>query len=217
MILLTTSRRYPLFSILIAYTLPLILHTFFHQTALALTGINKVALGSFFYASALYSITSLVLLSFLFSHHAMTLSPNAAPMWLWATPSTLDAYLAHCYHARPSNQCLKLYFHAPTSIRFLLCFLTLSATCTALSALYSAPSSAASILQLCWYLGLCKTCQNTFFTPSHPTAQPSNLSSVPLSQEAVPKPTSPRNTLRTPLCHQPKILQSVLSRFARAL
>ena len=200
MTLLTTSRRYPLFSILTAYTLPLILHSFFHQTALALTGINKVALGSFFYASALYSMTSLVLLSFLFSLHAMSLSPNAAPVWLWATPSTLDAYLVHCHHTHPSNPHFTLYYRAPTPIRFLLCFLTLSATCTALSALYSAPASAASILQLCWYLGICKTCQHVFFNPPHLASQPPNLSSAAFS-EVINSPTflSPEHTPHTPV------------------
>lgn len=184
MTLLATARRRPLLSVLVAYTIPLILHTFFHQTALALTGINGGSLGNFFYASALYSITSLFLLSFLFSLHAMSLSPNAEPKWLWATPSTLDAYLVHCHHSPSSNLNLGLYHRAPTPVRFFLCFLTLSAACTALSALYSAPASAASILQLCWYLGLCKTCQHAFFNPPPPATQLPDPASTPVSQKA---------------------------------
>jgi hypothetical protein len=199
MTLLATSRRHPLFSALVAYTLPLILHPVFHQAALALTGLNGGSLGSFFYASALYSITSLTLLSFLFSLHAMTLSPDAAPQWHWATPSILDAYLIHCRHTLPANAYLALYYRAPTSVRFLFCFLTLSATCTALSALYSAPASAASILQLCWYLGICKTCQHAFFNPPHPSTQLPDSPSTPATHQASSKTFhSPSLTPHTP-------------------
>ena len=182
MTILATARRHPLLSILVAYTLPLVLHTFLHSVALALTGINGGSLGRFFYASALYSITSLFLLSFLFSLHAMSLSPNAEPKWYWATPSTLDAYLIHCHHSLVSNPYLWIYHRAPTPVRFLFCFLSLSAACITLSALYGAPASAASTLQLCWYLGLCKTCQHVFFNPP-PATHLLDSASTPVSQK----------------------------------
>lgn len=163
--ILAYSRRRPLFSVLVAYTIPLFLHPFLLWASLTLTGFNGGSLGCFFYASALYSIASLFLASFLLSLHAMTLSPHSPTQWLWATPNTLDAYLIRCHASLPHNSLLSAYTRSPPPIRFLTCFSVLFAGCTILSALYTVPASASRIVQLCWYLGLCKLCQDTFFTP----------------------------------------------------